>query len=201
MLDARLRPLIDPPLAIMARRLAAFGVKAGLLTLMGLAAGLAAAVAIAAGAPGVGLALFLLGRLVDGLDGTVARLSAPSDRGGFIDIVADFAIYAAMPLAFAVADPAANALAAATLLASFILSGITFLAFAVFAAKRDITTTAQGQKSIFYLAGLAEGFETIAAFAAMCLWPAAFAPIAFAFAALCFVSAAGRVVLAVQLLG
>ncbi len=200
MFDARLRPLIDPPLAMAARRLVTFGVTADVLTLAGLAAGLAAAVAIAMGAAGVGLALFLLGRLADGLDGAVARLGTPNDRGGFLDIVADFAVYAALPLAFAYADPAASALAAATLLASFILSGISFLAFAVFAAKRGVTTAAQGQKSIFYLAGLAEGFETIAAFTAMCLWPNSFAPIAFAFAALCFVSAAGRVVRAVHLL-
>lgn len=200
MFDARLRPLIDPPLAMAARRLAALGVAADMLTLAGLAAGLGAAIAIVQGAMGTALALFLLGRLADGLDGAVARLGEPSDRGGFIDIVADFAVYAAIPLAFAVAEPARNALAAATLLASFILSGISFLAFAAVAAKRGMTTTAQGQKAIFYLAGLAEGFETIVVFTAMCLWPGAFAPIAFAFAGLCFVSAAGRVVRAVRLL-
>ena len=123
---------------------------------MGVFAGITAAAAISFGASGVGLAFFLLGRLADALDGAVARLSTPTDRGGYVDIVADFAIYAAIPLAFAFADPAANALAAATLLASFIASGITFLAFAVFAAKRNMTTSAQGPKSIYYLAGIAK---------------------------------------------
>ena len=98
----------------------------------------------------------------------------------------DFLVYAAIPLGFAVADPAGNGLAAATLLASFMASGATFLAFAATAAKRKLTTSAQGEKSMYYLAGLAaEGFETILALMAMCIWPSYFAVIAYSFAAIC----------------
>jgi phosphatidylglycerophosphate synthase len=126
----------------------------------------------------------------------------PGNRAnrGFIDIVCDFLVYAAIPLAFAIADPPANALAAAALLASFIASGVTFLAFATLAAKRGLTTAAQGPKSIYYLAGLAEGAETIIVFAAMMLWPAWFPALAFGFAGLCAVSAAARIVAAVHTL-
>jgi phosphatidylglycerophosphate synthase len=56
-----------------------------------------------------GLALLLASRLMDGLDGAVARLTAPTDRGAFLDITLDFLFYASIPLAFALADPAANA--------------------------------------------------------------------------------------------
>ena len=200
MLDARLRPWIDPPLNALAEPLVRAGVSAEAVTWAGCGLGLAGAVAIAIGAPGLGLGLFVLGRLADGLDGAVARRTALTDRGGFLDIVCDFLVYAAVPLAFAVADPAGNALAACALLASFIASGVAFLAFAALAAKRGLETTAQGTKSIYYMAGLAEGAETIAVFAAMMLWPPWFAILACGFATVCAVSAAARIAAALKVL-
>ena len=200
MFDSRLRPWIDPPLNAVAQAVVRRGVSAEAMTLSGLGMGLAGAVAVACGAPLLGLVLFVANRLADGLDGAVARQTAVTDRGGFLDIIADFLIFAAYPLAFAVADPARNALAAAALLASFIASGTAFLAFAAVAAKRRLSTDAQGRKSIYYLAGLAEGGETIAVFVAMCVWPAAFAAIAWAFAGVCAVSAVGRVVMGMRVL-
>jgi phosphatidylglycerophosphate synthase len=193
MFDARLRPWIDPPLNAVAARCVRAGVTADALTYAGCALGLLAAVIIAAGWPSLALLLFLLGRLGDGLDGAVARATQPTDRGAFLDIVGDFLVYAAVPLGFAVADPAGNALAAAALLASFIASGAAFLAFAALAAKRGQTSRAQGEKAIYYLAGLAEGTETILVLAAMMLWPSHFALLAWLFAGLCAVSAAARI--------
>ena len=200
MFDARLRPLIDRPMNKLALPLRRTGLTADTLTWIGLAFGLAAALCIALDAPWLGLALFAANRLLDGLDGALARQSEPFDRGGFLDIVCDFLVYAAIPLGFAAADPTSNALAASVLLASFIASGTTFLAFAAVAAKRGLTTAAQGPKSIYYLAGLAEGFETIIAFALMYLWPNWFSAFAYTFAAICFVSAAARVAAALRLL-
>ncbi len=195
MLDQRMRSLIDPPLDVTGRALAARGITADGVTLVGFAFGAAAAVFIAVGAYGAGLGLIVLNRLADGLDGAVARATRKTDRGGFLDIGLDFAFYAGVPLAFAVADPAANALAAASLLAAFVVNGAIFLAFALMADRRGLTTRAQGEKSLYYLAGLAEGTETIAAFIAMCVWPGAFAWIAYAFALLCVASVAARLVL------
>ena len=200
MFDARLRPLIDPPLNAIAGTLARAGISADAVTWAALAIGLTGAAAIACGAPWLGLALFAVNRLLDGVDGAVARRTALTDRGGFLDIVCDFVIYATVPLAFAIADPAPNALPAAVLLASFIASGTTFLAFAAIAAQRGLSTAAQGRKSIYYLAGLAEGFETIAAFVMMCVWPAWFPILAYAFAAICSVSATARIVAALAVL-
>ena len=82
------------------------------------------------------LALLLVNRLADGLDGAVARQTRLTDLGGFLDIVLDFIVYAGMVFAFALADPAANALAAAFLLFAFMGTGSSFLAFAIMAAKR-----------------------------------------------------------------
>jgi phosphatidylglycerophosphate synthase len=198
--DSRLRPLIDPPLNAAGHRLASLGVSADQVTIAGFAFGLLAAGAIAAGAFLVGLMLIAANRLCDGLDGAVARASAVTDRGGYLDIVLDFAFYAAVPLAFAAVDPARNALAAAFLLASFLVNGAAFFAFAVMAERKHLTTAAQGQKSLYYLTGLAEGGETIAFFLAFCVFPQFFPLLAALFACFCLLSAAGRIVAARRLL-
>jgi phosphatidylglycerophosphate synthase len=182
--DAKLRPLIDPPLNRAGSALAGWGVTANALTLAGLALGLAGALAIALGEIGAGLALILANRLLDGLDGAVARARGPTEFGGYLDIVADFAFYVSVPLAFGVLSDA-NTLPALVLVASFVLTGVSFLAFAVIAAQRGEATEAHGKKGFFYSTGLAEGAETIAVFALMCLLPGWFGIIAYAYAGLC----------------
>jgi phosphatidylglycerophosphate synthase len=197
MLDARLRPLIDPALNRAGATLAGVGITANALTFTGLALGLAGAAAIALGHVGWGLALIIANRLADGLDGAVARVRGPSDLGGYFDIVADFAFYVSIPLAFGVLAPA-NQLPALVLVASFVLTGVSFLAFAVIAGKRGATTEAHGRKSFFYSTGLAEGAETIAVFIAMCIFPDAFAAIAYGYAGLCAATVFQRSAMAVS---
>lgn len=193
MLDRAIQTAIRPLLTRAARQLVAAGIGADAITVTGFVVGMAAAVAIALQAYGVGLALLLLSRLMDGLDGAVARATKPTDRGGFLDITLDFLFYASIPLAFALADPAQNALPAAVLLAAFIGTASSFLAFAIVAAKNRLESTAFPGKSFYFLGGLTEATETLIAFAAMCLWPAAFAPIAYGFAALCAITIAMRI--------
>jgi phosphatidylglycerophosphate synthase len=197
LLDAKLRLLIDPPLNRAGAALARLGVTANALTFTGLALGLGGAAAIALGHLGWGLALVIANRLADGLDGAVARARGPSDLGGYFDIVADFAFYVSVPVGFGVLAPA-NTLPALVLVASFVLTGVSFLAFAVIAAKRGETTAAHGEKSFFYSTGLAEGAETIAVFIAMCLAPAWFGTIAYAYAGLCVLTVFQRSALAVS---
>jgi phosphatidylglycerophosphate synthase len=193
-LDRVVQQALKPLLARAATGLARGGVGADALTFTGFGLGLAAATAIAFGHFLTGLALLLLSRLMDGLDGAVARATTPTDRGGFLDITLDFLFYAAIPLAFALADPAANALPAAVLLASFIGTGSSFLAFAIVAAQRGLTSTALPDKSFYFLGGLTEATETLVAFVAMCLWPSWFPQIAYGFAALCALTTALRIV-------
>jgi phosphatidylglycerophosphate synthase len=140
--------------------------------------------------------LFAVNRLLDGLDGAVARASGRTDRGGFLDIVFDFAIYGAVPLAFALREPDAFAVPAAVLLTSFYVNGASFLAFAAVAAKRGLDTQVRGIKSIYFSAGLMEGTETILFFLTMILVPPWFPILAYAFAGLTFMSALARVTLA-----
>ena len=193
MLDRHVQRVLRSGLMAVGRVLVRAGVHADTLTWLGFAVGLAAALAIACQAWTVGLVLLLASRLLDGLDGTVARLTQPTDAGGFLDIALDFLFYAAMPLAFAVANPPANALAAAVLLASFIGTGSSFLAFAALAEKRGLSDTALPGKSFYFLGGLTEATETIAVFVAMCIWPEHFAVLAYGFAALCAITTGMRV--------
>ena len=172
------------------------GVGADALTVAGLGIGLAAALCVALRLDLMALALFIANRVLDGLDGAVARASVRTDRGGFLDIVLDFAVYGAVPLAFALRDPAPNAVPAAVLLFAFYVNGATFLAFAAVAAKRGLENAAWADKSIYFTAGLAEGTETILFFSAMILWPAWFPVLAHAFAGLTLLSALARVALA-----
>ena len=197
MLDGVMRRVIDPVLNRAGRWLAARGVTANGVTLAGLALGAVAAALLAAGAPGwVALIPLLAGRVADGLDGAVARATQKTDFGGYLDIVCDFALYGAIPLAFVIRDPAANGVAGAVVLWSFYVNGASFLGFAILAAKQGMQTTTRGEKSLYFTAGLLEGTETIVFFVALCLWPAWFAPLAYGFGALCLVTALSRVLLA-----
>ena len=199
MLDAHLRPFIDPPLNRFGHRLAANGISANVVTLTGLGVGMCAAICICYGYFGAALVLILLSRLADGLDGAVARATHKTDFGGYLDISADFLFYGAIPFAFALFDPPSNALAAAFLLTSFYVNGTSFLGFAILAEKHGIETDAQGEKSLFYSNGLLEGTETIAFFVLLCVWPIGFGPLAWAFGALCFVTAVLRIIAARRL--
>ncbi|RJG46616.1 MULTISPECIES: CDP-alcohol phosphatidyltransferase family protein [unclassified Mesorhizobium] len=196
MLDGWARKRIDPALEAIGGRLAQAGVSANAVTIAAFAVGVAAAIAIAQGHFLAGLALLLVSRLGDGLDGAVARVRGKTDLGGYLDIVLDFAFYGAIPLGFVLADPAANAVAGAVLLLSFYVNGSSFLAYAIMAEKRKLEGEARGEKSLFFTTGLAEATETLAVFVAFCLFPAWFAVIAYVFAAVTFYTALSRVVLA-----
>ncbi len=196
MLDAAARKLIDPPLNAIGKKLGASGVTADSVTLVGLGLGLIAALFIALGWVGAGLVALLASRLADGLDGAVARATQKTDFGGYLDIACDFLFYGAIPFAFVVMDPSANAVAGAWLLTSFYFNGTSFLGYAILAEKRGIETDAQGVKSLYYSNGLLEGTETIIFFVLLCLLPAYFAPIAWVFGALCFATATLRLIAA-----
>jgi phosphatidylglycerophosphate synthase len=194
MLDRAATAALKPGLDGLARRLAGWGFGADALTLAGFAIGLAGALAIALHAPLAGLLLILTSRLCDGLDGAVARLTQPTDRGAYLDITLDFIFYASVPLGFAIADPAANALPAAVLLVAFIGTGSSFLAFAVLAERRGLKSVDFPAKGLYYLGGLTEATETLICFGLMCVFPAQFAWWAYGFAALCGLTIVTRLI-------
>lgn len=199
MLDAHIRPMIDPALNRAGARLAGWGMTADGVTLLGLALGLMAAGLIAMGAPFWALIPLLLSRIADGLDGAVARATRKTDFGGYLDIACDFLFYGAIPMAFVWSDPAGNGMAGAWLLTSFYFNGTSFLGYAILAEKYDMETAAQGSKSLYYSNGLLEGAETIGFFVLLCLLPGFFAPLAWIFGGLCFVTATLRLIAARQI--
>ncbi len=98
---------------------------------------------LAFGHYGAALLVILINRLLDGLDGAVARHGRPTAFGGYLDIVCDMAFYAAVPLGFALAQPE-NAVWAALLLASFVCTCASFLGRAVWPPAARNATRARG---------------------------------------------------------
>ncbi|WP_173934850.1 CDP-alcohol phosphatidyltransferase family protein [Chelativorans sp. Marseille-P2723] len=196
MIDGWAHKKMEPLLSALARPLSAAGVSANAITAASLATGLAAGLAIALGRFWLALLLILLSRLGDGLDGAVARIRGGTDLGGYMDIVFDFVYYGAIPLGFIFYDPATNGIAGAVLLFSFYVNGASFLAYAVIAEKRGMSTNARGRKSFFFTTGLAEAGETLVVFALACLWPQWFPLAAYVFAVVTLYTTGSRVVLA-----
>lgn len=192
MLDHYLQPQISRALGPAAVRLAKGGITADTVTVVGFLIGIAAVPLLASQNYILALTCILTNRLCDGLDGPVARLSGPTDRGAFMDIAFDFFFYASVPFGFALADPKANAVAAVGLLLAFVGTSTSFLAFAAVAHRRGLSSRSFPNKGIYYLGGLTEGTETIAVFILMCLWPTAFPYLAGMFGLLCMVTTVTR---------
>lgn len=196
MFDIWLRRQIDPALDRVAAGLARRGISANTLTLIGAVVGVASAISIAQGDWLAGLALITANRALDGLDGAVARHTTTTLWGGYLDSIADYIFYIAVPLGFAWAHPA-NAWPALMLVSSFTLTAVSFLALAAILAGRDM---GHAQKSFTYTTGFMEGGETIAAFVLMCVFPSQFPLLATGFAVLCVTTVGQRLWLAHRLL-
>ncbi|MDD7804105.1 MAG: CDP-alcohol phosphatidyltransferase family protein [Endozoicomonas sp. (ex Botrylloides leachii)] len=144
------------------------------------------------------LAMIAINRLMDGLDGALARLTTPTDAGGFLDITLDFIFYAGIVLGFALANPIKNGVAANLLLFSFMATGSSFLAYAIMAEKHKLVDPHFSCKSFYYLGGIVEGTETIMIFILFCLVPTQFPTLATGFAAVCLLTALMRVIAGFQ---
>ena len=192
MFDRYIYRAIGPSCSALARPLARLGVRADSVTIAAFLIGMAALPLLALGRHGWALVAIALNRVLDGIDGALARLTLPTDRGAFLDISLDFLFYASVPFGFAIFDPQANALAASCLLFSFVGTGSTFLAHSLISERRGVTPPHFRNKGIVYLSGVAEGFETIVFFVAMCLWPAHFAILAYVFALMCWITIVAR---------
>ncbi|MEP6687390.1 MAG: CDP-alcohol phosphatidyltransferase family protein [Gemmatimonadales bacterium] len=195
MFDEWLRAYKDRLLGGLARRLTAVSPTA--VTLLAFAVGLATAGAILSGRRRLALALWLTNRVLDGLDGTIARVQGrSSDLGAYLDIVLDFAVYAAIPLALAATavEPGAD-LAVTVLLASFYVNAASWMYLAALLERRGEHT---GSTRVVMPAGLVAGAETILFYAAAILLPRFLVSIAWTMAALVGVGILQRAVWAVR---
>ncbi len=198
MLDSKLRARLVAPVADrLVPPLAARNVPPAAVTTVGFALGAGSCLAAGLGFWWAALALWLLNRALDGLDGALARLVGATDLGGYLDIACDLAVYAGFVLAVAIAVPDAQ-LACAALLAAYYVNAGAWLSYSTLAEQRRFA--GGDDRSLRFVPGLAEGAETIVVYVLFCLLPAHAAAIAWAFAVLVALSAAQRVLLAVRTL-
>ncbi len=199
MIDSGIRRHIDPAFNAVGLGLSSMGITANQVTVAGFVFGMMALPLLAFEMYYWALFVGTLNRVCDALDGAIARDQGITDLGGYLDIVLDFIFYSAVVFGFVLAQPE-HAVYGAFLIFSFIGSGTSFLTYSIFAAKNNLSTEARGKKSIYYLGGLTEGFETIVTFILMCLFPEYFWLIAAIFGSLCWISTAGRIHSAVNTL-
>jgi len=195
--DSKIRGVIGPPLESAGGKIAALGVSPTAITAGGWAVGVGACVAAAVRLWPLALVLWLGNRLLDGLDGPVARVRGATERGGYLDVVADFSVYGGFIVGVAIAVPDAR-LACAVLLLTYYVSGTALLALSSLLERRR--QNAIDERSLRLVGGLAEGFETVVAYVLFCLLPGSAAVIAWVFAALVGVTALQRVVSGTRML-
>jgi phosphatidylglycerophosphate synthase len=164
------------------------GARADLVSLAGFVFGIGAIPAIATHHYWAGLALILLNRLVDALDGAVARQSRATGRGAFLDMVLDLIVFAGVPFAFALADPS-RALAAAFFIFAIAASGASAVFFGMLASREG----SPGAVVFGYVGRIMEDTELTLAFAIACLAPNWFSLIAYIAGVLCFLTAGARI--------
>jgi phosphatidylglycerophosphate synthase len=192
MIDRYIYPAIAPYCETLARPLARLKVSADAITVLAFLIGMTSLPLLSFGFHRSALVVILINRILDGVDGALARLTTATDRGAFLDITLDFLVYGGVPLGFAISDPALNALPATILLFAFIGTGSSFLAYSLTAERCGLKTPHFRNKGIVYLTGLAEGFETVVFFVVVCLWPQHFAFIAYVFTAMCLLTVITR---------
>lgn len=184
MLDNRLRGHKDLLLSPLARRLGR--VPPNAITLLALLVGLSAAGAAASRWYWSTLGLWLANRLLDGLDGLAAREHGrQTDLGGYLDIVADFVVYAAVPIGMHYGAGGDSGGPLVLLLASFYVNAASWMYLAALLEKRGAGAGVRGEPtSVTMPPGLVGGTETILFYAAFTIWPAALASLFLAMAAL-----------------
>lgn len=190
MLDRWTRPLIAPLLTPLAQGALKIKLTPNGVTLIGLLTGMACIPALALRHYTLALLLLLVNRLLDGLDGIMARQQHPSAYGAYLDIVSDMLVYGGFVYGFALAQPE-NATWAALLLFAFMGTSSSLLAFN--ALKPDVHKPTDGRGLVF-VSGLTEGTETLIFFMAMARWPYLFPILAIVFSGLCHLTTLGRLI-------
>ncbi len=163
-------------------------VNANMVSIFGFIVGMIAVNFLAMNLYFEALICILINRFCDVMDGAVARAEGVTKFGVFLDASLDFIFYAGVIFGFALANPDENALPASFLLFGFTASASAMLTYGI-VAYADDKKAKDLSESPFYLGGIAQGFETIAAFILLCLMPFAFLPISIALGCWCIIKA------------
>ena len=194
MLDRYSQELFKPILQMWGIGLMKCGLTPNMMSWIGLVFAIFSAVSIYCSYTYVGLLFIYFNRLCDGLDGAMARESEVTPYGGFIDITFDFFFYAIIPVSFGL-NNYENLLPSLLLLATFLLNGSSFLAYA--SIKGVCSKTGKVlKKSIYYSPGLIEGTETIFFFTMFCILPDKFPLLSYIFATLTIITFVQRIYIA-----
>lgn len=208
MIDAPLRRILNRPLSTLARAIDVPWVTPDRITMAGLVVGLGSAGLAAIQWWPAALAAWLVSRLLDGLDGALARRrrsrSTPtptSEAGGFLDITADFVVYGTTVLGVAIgvtSEFGAPWWPFLAVLLAYYLNGATFLAFSSIAERTG--RRLDDGRSLSFLGKVAEGTETIIVHSMWLILPAFAWQIAIGWAAVVALSATQRMVAGYRLL-
>lgn len=170
MFDERFRRFIAPGLSRPARALRAIGVTPNQVSGAGFLVAVGAAGAIASGRPVVGISLWLGSRLLDALDGAVAREGqVGSAFGGFLDVVLDMAAYSLMAVAYAAGQPEQRMLWL-LVLTGYILAITTTAVLSSLLERRQVAVPGNN-RSVQFTPGFAEAGETSIVYVALALRP------------------------------
>ncbi len=174
MFDDVLRALKDRllhPVALAVGRV----VSPNVLTWLAAVVGVGAAVAAAQRHYSLALVCWLANRVLDGLDGSVARATGQqTDFGGYLDIVLDFVVYAAVPLGLVHGSgDRAVAVAGVALVGSFLVNGASWMYLAAILERRGQGVASTGERtSVTMPPGVVAGAETVVFFTLFLLFPA-----------------------------
>ncbi len=174
MLDSIARPLKNRVLHPVSSRLAT-RVHPHAITLGSWLFGLLAAFAVSQGRFDLGFLGWTLNRILDGLDGAVARAGArQTDIGGYLDIIADFTVYAAIPIGIAIHFAAADLwVATSVMLAAFYVNSASWMYLAALLEKRSAGVAETDEEtSITMPDALVGGTETLLLYSAVLAVPA-----------------------------
>ena len=200
MLDAVLRPikerLLAPAALVVGHRLSPMAV-----TVAAFLAGLASALLGVRGAYGAALVFWLVNRVLDGFDGTLARVQGrQTDLGGYVDLLLDFVVYAAIPLglAFGIGD-SRTLVAGLALLASFYVNAASWMYLSAVLERRDAGARARGELTTITMPpGLVGGTETMVCYAAFFAFPRYVVPLFWLMSALVLFTVLQRLAWAVR---
>ncbi len=190
MLDKYFSNDLYPVFIIFAKLFIKFGFKANQITILGLIFSFLSFLLVINHQYIFGLLIFLISRLMDGIDGIIANNTSKTDFGGFLDIVCDLISYSIIPLAFILINNS-NAMFGSILLASFFGTSSTFLAIAIFESKRKFSLNSN--KSFYHVGGIVGSTQTIVFLSLMFVFPKYFNEIALIFSILCMAGTLERI--------
>ena len=182
MIDRHIIKIFRPFLELVASLFYKAGVNANYISLLGLSLSFLSFYLILKDLNYIALFVFLLGRILDGVDGIIANKTRITEFGGFIDIVFDLISYSLVPLAFILKDNS-NAIFGSILLATFFGTSSAFFGIAIFENNKFIKRNPE--KSFYHVGGFMGGSITILFLSLMFLFPEKFILIALIFSVLC----------------